>query len=137
FRVGKAEQTSAATSATDFRRACACRLGGRDEIVDYRSSDAGGHLNGRPPLGREVLSNSGPVLSDERGAKCGCGGDDLLEAVEYMTIAIDVALGDFPIFSAGKMRSAVIDEHEPTLECSEIDVDGNALDPIRPEFECG
>src|SRR2546423_8744041 len=95
-----AEETAAASRAARFR---AGRTGGartRDQIVDGRRRHAGRQPLAVLPLGRNLPSDFLPVAALQRGTHRNRRVADPLEAVEHVTVAVGVPLGNLPVVRA-------------------------------------
>ena len=60
---------------------------------------------------------------------------DALEAVEDVTVAVDVALDDLPVVRARVARRAGVGEDDPLLELRRVDVEGDAPDAVDAELD--
>src|SRR5262245_56619947 len=96
--IGRAEadETAPAAGAADLGACRARACGAGDEVVDHRSRHSRSETLPILPLLDDRAANPIPVAA----AKGGPHGDgdvaDALEAVEHMTVAVDVLLHDFP-----------------------------------------
>src|SRR4029450_10744944 len=136
-RWSVAEQTAAAASSAHLGRRRPGLGGAFDELVDGRRRDTGGKSLSVGPFVGNLATDLVPVGWLGRATHRNGRVPDALEAVEYLAIAVDMALHDFPIVRPGISRRSRIGQDDTTLQLGRIDVERRAADAVGPELDRG
>src|SRR5204862_7900283 len=100
LRRAVAEEASTAAGAAHLGSGGSGHASPRDQVVDDRRRHAGREPLAVVPLGGDLPADLVPVAALEGDAHRGGRVADPLEAIEDVTVAVGVALGDFPVVRA-------------------------------------
>src|SRR5450759_2635931 len=129
------EEASAAAGAAHLGCRRTCGLRPRDQVVDGRCRDAGRQPLAVVPLDGNLATDLVPVAALERGPHRERRVADPLEAIEKVTVAAGVALGDVPVVRSGIARRAGVRQHDPALELLRVHAERDAPDAGDAELD--
>src|SRR5262245_59193862 len=112
FGRAVAEQAPTPAGPADLGRCGPCADGARNENVDCGSRHAGSEPLAIVPFDRDEAADLVPVTALDRGPQSSRSVSNALEAVEDVTIAVDVPFQDLPVVRAGVPRRAGVGEHD-------------------------
>src|SRR4029453_17412800 len=132
-RGSVAKQTAAPASSAHLGRRRPGLGGAFDELVDGRRRDTGGKSLSVGPFVGDLATDLVPVGSLERATHRNGRVPDALEAVEYLAIAVDMALHDFPIVRPGISWRSRVGQDDTPLQLGRSDVERPPPASVGPE----
>src|SRR5262245_29715852 len=130
-----AEQAPTPAGPADLGCGCARADCARNENVNCGSRHAGSEPLAVFPFDRDEAADLVPVTALDRGPQSSRSVSNALEAVEDVTIAVDVPFQDLPVVRAGVPRRAGVGEHDTAFEFPGVHVEREAFDTVDAELD--